>query len=129
MTDPNIDRSAAVAACGAYLLVALSDARLDRIEESRFLDGVVHEPVFARFPAQTLATEYNRLRAAIEDDYDSAEAEILTAIASHRADNDVAAAVREAARQAVVADQELKPQEDLALSRIARALAISPEEL
>jgi tellurite resistance protein len=129
MTDPNADKSAVVAACGAYLLVALSDARLDRIEEARFLDGVVHEPVFARFAAESLAAEYNRLRGAVEADYDSAEAEILTAIALYRSDKAVAAAVREAARQAIIADQELKPQEDLALSRIARALGIAPEDL
>lgn len=129
MTDPKAEQSAAVAACGAYLLVALSDARLDRVEESRFLDGVVHEPAFAGFKADVLAAEYNRLRAAIEDDYGAAEAEILTAIALCRNDKAVSAAVREAARQAIIADQELKPQEDLSLSRIARALGIMPEDL
>jgi len=121
--------SATTAACGAYLLVALADARLERIEEARFLDGVVHGRAFSGFSASALAAEYNRLHAALLEDYDAAEAEILTAVAEHRGDPTVAAAVREAARQAVIADQELQPQEDLALARIARALGIAPETL
>lgn len=121
--------TATTAACGAYLLVALADARLARIEEARFLDGVVHDGAFSNFGASALASEYNRLHAALLDDYDQAEAEILTAIAAHRSNPAVAAAVREAARQAVIADQELRPQEDLALARIARALGVSSDSL
>ncbi len=114
------------AACGAYLLAAFADARVARIEEARFLGGVVNDSAFRRFSPDQLASEYSRLLAALAADYDAAEAEILTAVASVKRDPRLVAAVKVAARQAVIADQKLKPQEELVLARIARALGVDP---
>ena len=117
------------AACGAYLLAAFADARVATIEEARFLGGVVNDPAFKRFAPETLAAEYSRLLALLGADYDAAEAEILAAIAASKNDADVVKSIKIAARHAVIADQVLKPQEELALGRIARALGLSAGDL
>lgn len=117
------------AACGAYLLVALADARVDAVEEARFLGGVVNDPAFRQFKSSALAGEYNRLFAALRADWDAAEAEILSAITATKANKTAVAAIKIAARQAVIADQVIKSQEDLVLARIARALGIGAEDL
>lgn len=117
------------AACGAFLIVALADARVDMIEEARFLGGVVNDPVFRRFEPDALAGEYNRLIAALRGDWGAAEAEILGAISSVKSNKAAVAAIKVAARQAVVADQVIKPQEDLVLARIAGALGLGADHL
>lgn len=130
MTDQSESALAgATAACGAYLLVALADARVESIEEARFLGGVVNDPAFRSFPPEALAGEYSRLLAALKEDYEAGEAEILNAVAMVKRDRKAAEAVKVSARNAVIADQRLKPQEDVALGRIARALEIEPEDL
>jgi len=116
------------AACGAYLLAAYADARVERIEEARFLGGVVNHAAFRHFEPAALASEYTRLLAALQSDYDAAEAEIVTAIAAVRSQPTAVEAVRIASRQAVIADQALKPQEEAMLARIARALGLDPKE-
>jgi len=112
------------AACGAYLIVALADARVEAIEEARFLGGVVNDPAFRRFDTADLASEYNRLMSALKADWNAAQAEILDAVSSVRADKGAVEAVKVAARQAVIADQVIKPQEEIVLARIARALGV-----
>lgn len=114
------------AACGAYLLAAFADARVEKIEEARFLGGVVNDSAFRTFSPESLAGEYTRLLAALAADYDAAEAEILSAVAAVKRDPHFVAAVKVAARQAVIADQKLKPQEEVVLGRIARALGVDP---
>ncbi len=117
------------AACGAYLLVAFADARVETIEEARFLGGVVNDPAFRAFSTPTLADEYTRLLAKLTDDWDGAAAEILGAVAAVKNDPAAAHAIKVAARQAIIADQLLKPQEDFVLARIAAALGLDPGEL
>ena len=121
--------AATTAACGAYLLVALADARVEAIEEARFLAGVVNDPAFRNFDTQLLAAEYNRLLAALRADWDGTEAEILSAISSVKSDRKASDAIKVGARQAVIADQVIEPQEDLVLARIARALGLKADEL
>ncbi len=117
------------AACGAYLVVALADARVATIEEARFLGGVVNDPAFRRFAPNALADEYTRLLNGLQADFDATQAEILSAISAIRDDPQAVAAVKVAARQAIIADQILKPQEDLVLARIAGALGLDPDAL
>ncbi len=117
------------AACGAFLIVALADARVEAIEEARFLGGVVNDRAFRQFGAAALAGEYNRLLAALRADWNAAETEILNAVTSVKSNYRAVAAIKVAARQAVIADQAIKPQEDLVLARIARALGLKAEDL
>ncbi len=117
------------AACGAFLLVAFADAHFDTLEESRFLGGVVNDPAFAAMSASRLADCYNKLHAALESDFDAAEAEILAAIRAARDGGVGLDAIKTAARQAVVADREIKPQEEVVLERIAAALGVTAAEL
>ena len=117
------------AACGAFLLVAFADAHFDKREEARFLGGVVNDAAFAAMSAPRLADHYNKLRAVLERDYDAAEADILAAIRAVRTQGAAVAAIKTAARQAVVADHEIKPQEEVVLGRIAAALGIAAAEL
>lgn len=119
---------AATAACGAYLLAAIADARIETVEEARFFGGIVNDPAFRPIDAAALTAEYARLHAALRADYAAAEKEILDAIIAVRGAS-AAEAVKLAARHAVVADQKLKPQEDFVLARIARALDLDPSEL
>ncbi|MFN3960159.1 MAG: TerB family tellurite resistance protein [Parvularculaceae bacterium] len=119
---------AATAACGAYLLAAIADARIETVEEARFFGGIVNDPAFRAIDAAALTAEYARLHAALRADYASAEAEILAAVGAVRG-APAAEAVKLAARHAVVADQKLKPQEETVLARIACALGIDPEAL
>lgn len=120
---------AATAACGAYLLTAIADARIETLEEARFFGGIVNDPAFRKIDAGALTAEYARLHAALGADYAAAEREILAAIDAVRAEPAAVEAVKMAARHAVIADQKLKAQEDLVLTRIARALGIPPEDL
>ncbi|MEZ5895122.1 MAG: TerB family tellurite resistance protein [Parvularculaceae bacterium] len=117
------------AACGAFLLVAFADAHFDKREEARFLGGVVNDPAFAAMSAPRLADCYNELRTALERDYDGAQADILAAIRAVRTHGASVAAIKTAARQAVVADRAIKPQEEIVLGRIAAALGIAAAEL
>jgi tellurite resistance protein len=119
----------ATAACGAYLLVAWADAWVASVEEARFLGGIVNDATFRHISAPALASEYARLYAALGEDYSATEAEIVGAIAAVKNDARAVEAVKLAARHAVVADQRLKPQEDLALARIACALGIAADDL
>lgn len=119
---------AATAACGAYLLAAIADARIESLEEARFFGGIVNDPAFRKIDAGALTSEYARLRAAFAADYASAEKEVLAAIEAVRGDA-AAEAVKMAARHAIIADQKLKPQEELILARIARALGIGADAL
>lgn len=123
------DTRAATAACGAYLLAAIADARIETLEEARFFGGIVNDPAFRKIDAAALTAEYARLHGALAADYVAAELEILAAIDAVRGEKGAAEAVKMAARHAVIADQKLKPQEELILSRIARALGIAPGEL
>lgn len=123
------DAAAVTAACGAYLVVALADARVATIEEARFLAGVVNDRAFRRFEPNALADEYTRLLGCLRADFDATEAEILSAVSAIRRDPFAVEAVKVAARQAIIADQILKPQEDLMLARIARALGLPPDAL
>ncbi len=118
----------ATAACGAYLLAAIADARIETVEEARFFGGIVNDPAFRAIDAGALTAEYARLHAALSADYAAAEAEILAAVSAVR-NSPAAEAVKLAARHAVVADQKLKAQEDIVLTRIARALGLDPSEL
>lgn len=117
------------AACGAFLLVSFADARVVDIEEQRFLAGVVNEPSFKPFRPAELADEYTRLLVALGEDYEATEAEILSAVRATRRNARAVEAVKVAARHAIIADQRLKPQEDLALARLAGALGIDADEL
>jgi tellurite resistance protein len=119
---------AATAACGAYLLAAIADARIETVEEARFFGGLVNDPAFREIDAAALTAEYARLHAALRADYVNAEKEILAAISAVRGAA-AAEAVKLAARHAVVADQKLKPQEEFVLARIARALGLDAAEL
>lgn len=119
---------AATAASGAYLLTAIADARIETVEEARFFGGIVNDPAFQKIDAAALTAEYARLHAALRADYASAETEILAAVAAVRG-QPAAEAVKLAARHAVIADQQLKPQEEFILARIARALGVSAEDL
>lgn len=119
----------ATAACGAFLLVAYADGRFVTIEEARFLGGVVDHPAFRTIEASALVGEYNRLNRTLASDYDAGETEILAAIAAIAGVGNAVEAVKVAARHAIIADQALKPQEDLVLARIARALGVSPDDL
>jgi len=119
---------AATAACGAYLLAAIADARIESVEEARFFGGLVNDPAFRSIDAAALTAEYARLHGALRTDYAAAEAEILAAIAAVRG-APAAEAVKLAARHAVVADQKLKPQEEALLARIALALGLDADEL
>lgn len=121
--------AAATASCGAYLLVALADARVVAIEEARFLGSVVNDPAFRRFDTRELAGEYNRLLALLRADWKAAETEILNATSSVKSDETAVGAIKVAARHAIVADQLIKPQEELVLARIAGALGLAADEL
>jgi len=110
------------AACGGFLLVAAADARIESVEEARFLAGVVNEAPFKRFETKSLEREYVRLRDFLMKDFDAAEAEILSAIASVKSDERAVEAVMLASRHAVIADDIIKPQEELVIAEIARAL-------
>ncbi len=118
----------ATAACGAYLLVAMGDARVEPVEEAGFFGGIVNDPSFRRIDASTLTAEYARLHGALSENYAAAEAEILAAIEAVRM-SPAAEAVKAAARHAIIADHKLKPQEDIALARIAKALGLKDGEL
>ncbi len=126
-TDSSID--AAVAICGAHLMVAFADARYEASEEGRFLATVANEPGVRAIDAAAISASYNELEAAFREDYAAAADRVVAALAALDPQGETAALARMAARRAIVADQRLRPQEESALQRIAAAMGLEKDAL
>lgn len=109
---------------GAFLAVAFADGRYDPLEEKRFLSTIANDPALTGIRTEALQEAYNLLRTEIETDYAGAAAKILAAIAAVKDDKSISAAIKVAARGAVVADRRIAPQEEAMLNRIAEALGL-----
>jgi tellurite resistance protein len=114
---------------GAFLLVAFADGRYEPSEESRFLSTIANQPALACVNTQALQDAYNLLVGEIDADYAAAADRILAAIASMKDDAQISAAIKVAARGAVVADNRIAPQEEAMLDRIAAALGLKTGDI
>jgi len=104
------------AICGAFFMVAFADGNYEPIEEARFLSTVLNDPA--------LAFGYNRLVKAFEQDYALASIEVRDVLEANKGDDRVVNAIKMAARRAIVADEKIMPQEEVALDQIAVAIGL-----
>ena len=108
--------------CGAYLMIAFADARLDPAEEARFLASLVNDPRFPGVSTARIGPLWTELVARFRDNYVDAADAVSKSVAAAASDPVIAEQVVWAARAAIVADERLSPQEEAALDRLARAL-------
>jgi len=121
--------SATTAICGAFLMVAFADARFDKSEEGRFLTTIANDPALAGIETKGLENSYNKLVTAFSDNYAGAAATVLAAIKSISTEPHLVSAVKMSAQRAIVADDKIMGQEELALDHIALALGLKKGEV
>lgn len=114
---------------GAFLLVAFADGHYDSSEERRFLSTLANHPALACVKTSALEEAYNSLIVEIEADFANAADSIMKSISAAKDDATACAAIKIAARGAVVADDRIAPQEEIMLSRIAEALGLEAGEV
>ena len=122
--DDDGNKLAAKAICGAFLAVAFADAQFDPSEEGRFLTTVANDPSLAEIDTENLEFCYNELVQAFSDNYAGAAASVLAAIQAVSTNEPLVCAVKMSARRAIVADDKIMGQEELALDHIALALGL-----
>lgn len=117
------------AVCGAYLMVAFADGEYDKREQVRLLSGLVADDTPAGVDQESLRATLPAVEAEFRTGYGNAVARALENIASVRDLAFARKAVMQAARIAVVANQEISAQEELALGRISEILGLGKGEL
>lgn len=119
-----LEHTSTRAVCGAYLLVSFADGRFDTIEEARLLAGIAGAEELSFIEASDLEKEYNFLTEKFRADYRQTADMVLESIRYFANYAKVKEAVLFSARAAIVADQCLEAQEELALDLIAEALGV-----
>ena len=114
---------------GSYLLVAFSDGDYALAEKVSLTVGVLSEAAPAGLSSAELEAAFQEVTAAFERDYDKAAEQALSDIAECARQGVMKRAIADAARRAVVADNAVKQQEELALDRIAGALGMKAGDL
>lgn len=114
--------------CGAYLLVAFSDGKYEKSEEVSLLLGVIESEMSAASSRGQVEEIASELKAAFEADYDRTADRVLSELSNLSSNGVARRAVSKAARKALIADKVVKPQEELALERIGRALGLKQGE-
>lgn len=126
MTGRDAREMAAIrdAAIGAFLTVAFSDGQFAKAEEIRLKLGVLKSHASLHETASELDAAYERFVTAFSRDYDKAVASTLASLEKLKGHGMARRSVMAAAQSAVVADSAVKPQEELALERLAQALGL-----
>ncbi len=120
---------AAQAVCGAYLMVAFSDGEYDKREQVRMLSGLAAEDVPTGVNQAMLLEALPHLEEAFRTDYEKAVGQTLDAVSSVRGTEFARKGIMQAARIAVVANQEITAQEEQALAQIENALGLGNDKL
>ncbi|WP_394692588.1 hypothetical protein [Hyphobacterium sp.] len=110
------------AVVGAYLLVAFSDGDFTKSEEVRLRLGQFDSTNLPGLRRDVFEAIYPDALTMFRQDYDKAAEYTLSMLAGFAGEGLVRRAVAEAVRAAVMADQQIKPQESLAINRIEEAL-------
>ncbi|MEM6413145.1 MAG: TerB family tellurite resistance protein [Pseudomonadota bacterium] len=112
------------AASGAFLMVILADCDLAPQEKDVFLSHVADQSVFQSFDRAVLKQEYQAVLAAMTSDYGAAAARILDDIKWVQDSKRSTEAIKVGVQMAIVADKEISPQEEAAISKIEEALGL-----
>lgn len=115
---------AADAICGAYLMVTHADGKHIALEEGRLLATLIDQPAFNKLSTNEIENAYNQLNADFAESYPATAARVLGAIAYFSDVSDIKETIKAAAQSAIVADQEIKIQEESAIDAIAAALGL-----
>jgi tellurite resistance protein len=119
----------ATAVVGAYLVVACSDGDYAKSEEIRLRLGQFDTTNLPGLERDVFEAIYPDAQAIFLQDYDKAEKYTLSLLTGFASEGLVRRAVAEAVRVAVMADQQIKPQENLAINRIEEALGLPPGQI
>lgn len=112
------------AAAHAFAMVCLADGNL-AWEEKRFEAFVASDPALSSHSRAEATAAWERAVKAIEGSKNYAAP--LAAIRAMVTDAEGAKAVMRAAQTAIVADQRIEPQENMAIRAIADALSLDPD--
>jgi tellurite resistance protein len=112
----------------AYAAVACVDRRLTAAETRRFVDKIQSTPALEGLTEATIVADFNDIASCFFDNYDAAQREALDFIAGFKDCPEERAATIAAAQIALVADRDLKPQEEAIIAEICRTLGLDPEK-
>jgi len=113
-------------AARAFAMVSFSDGRLAHAEERRFTRVVDSEPLLKASDKTDVASAWRQ--AVKEVQASQSFGGPLVSIRSEITADDQKALMMRAAQAAVVADNRLDPQENVAIRSLAEALGLNPEE-
>ena len=116
LLDACTDDPAVHARTAAFALVTAYDHEVSEREVARYVELVGGD-----------APAFGALATAMKGDLDRATAWVLAVLATSDRDAVAVDEVLEAARAAVVADEEIRPREELALRLVAQALGVDAD--
>ncbi|MGD2133614.1 MAG: TerB family tellurite resistance protein [Maricaulaceae bacterium] len=112
------------AAARAYALVCFADGRLVPLEDRKFPSFATTDPALANFDAAAVAKAWSDAVKAVSASKDGKK--VFKALIAEAKTQEIKTAAMRAAQAAVVADREIKPQEDVWVARIAEAFGLDP---
>ena len=112
----------------AYALVACVDKRLTAAETRRFVDKVRSTPALQALPEASVIADFNTVATRFFNDYEAEHKIAIEHIAQIKDWPQERAIVIAAAQIAVVADRDLKPQEEAIIAEICRILGLDPDK-
>ncbi len=131
--DPTFDEL--LARCGgdpivraqtvAFALVTAYDHDVSDLEVGRYVELLREREA----PSGALGDAFEELARAMQADLDAATQWARGALKAHRHDDAVVQAAAQAARVAAVADAELAPREEVAMTIVAQALGLIPASM
>jgi tellurite resistance protein len=113
------------AAARAFAMTALSDGKIDPVEERRFVSFVAGEPALRSAAQSDIAAAWTE--AVKEVQASSSFGGPLVMIRTEARSQGDKLLMMRAAQTAVAADQKLELQENVAVQKLAEALGLDPE--
>eukprot|EP00439_Symbiodinium_sp_Y106_P088751 s1_g1287.t1 len=110
-------------------MVAFADGEYDNREQVRLVSGLAAADTPAGIDRKSLLEQLPYVEAEFRADYGKAVAQSLKNMSAIRDLAFARKAIVQAARIAVVANQEISAQEELALGRISEVLGLGKDEL
>lgn len=124
--DREVDGTLLRAVAGAFALIACADGHLADAEVERFLTLVEGQDALKSVSVEDLEQRFRKLSATFTAEYDLGERKATELVAAVRHDPEAVELVIRAAQIAIVADERLEPVEEVALTRLCRALEVDP---
>lgn len=118
------DKEALETLAAVYALVVCADAKLSESEKVRFDRILETHSLFKELPAELLKFYFADTAEALVDNYKLGKKNILERLKVYGASGHNQKAILSLVRAGVVADSQIKPQENAILEEIERAMGL-----